>query len=230
MNIGLLAIEIVFVFGALVLTHKIFGRFGVMAWVAVATILANLLTAKNVEMLGVSVATGTVWFASTFLATDILSECYTKQDAQKAVWYGIFANVLFIIATQITLAYAPSAFDYAQPFMSGLFGLNIRISIASSLMYLIANFADIHIYNRIREKMDGKAMWLRNNVSTILTNCLENFGFIALAFYGIYDAKTILTIALSTSVIESLVAICDTPFLYLAKGINNGERTELETI
>ena len=59
-----------------------------------------------------------------------------------------------------------------------------------------------------------------NNVSTILCNCLENFGFIFLAFVGIYDGATILTIAASTSIVEAIVALCDTPFLYLAGGIN----------
>lgn len=216
MNIGLLALEVIVVFGALLLTKKLFGKFGVTAWVAVATILANLLTAKNVDLFGMNVSVGTVWFASTFLATDILCECYSKEDAKKAVLFGIFANILFIIAPQITLAYIPSEVDFAHPFMEGLFALNLRISISSSIMYIIANLADIYIYSKIREMMNGKAMWLRNNVSTIITNCLENFGFIGLAFWGIYDLNTILVIALSTSAVETAVALCDTPFLYIA--------------
>lgn len=67
--------------------------------------------------------------------------------------------------------------------------------------------------------MNGKALWLRNNLSTIVCNCLENFGFIGLAFWGIYDVKTIMTIAISTSIIEMCVAVLDTPFLYMAKAI-----------
>ena len=51
----------------------------------------------------------------------------------------------------------------------------------------------------------------------VLCNCLENFGFISLAFLGIYDIRTIFTIAISTSIIEVVVAILDTPFLYLSK-------------
>jgi uncharacterized integral membrane protein (TIGR00697 family) len=215
----ILAIEILFVFTAILICKKLFGKYGVIGWVAVATILANLLTAKNVELFGLYTSIGTVWFASTFLATDILSECYTEQDAKTAVWFGVFANVLFIIGSQITLRYTASPIDYADGFMHGLFALNLRISISSSIMYIIANLADIYLYNYIRRKMDGRAIWFRNNVSTILTNCLENFGFIALAFWGIYSGKDIITIAVSTSIIEMLVALCDTPFLYIAKRI-----------
>lgn len=217
MNEIILAVEVIAVFTLLLLFHKFFDREGVIAWVAIATVLANIITAKNAMIFGLSTARGTVMFASTFLATDILSECYTKEDAKKAVYIGLFSNVVLISATQIALRYIPSPFDYANDAMNTLFALNLRISVASAAMYFIANMTDVYIFNRLKEKMNGKALWLRNNVSTILCNCIENFGFITLAFYGIYDMKTIIIIAASTSVIELIVALMDTPFLYIAK-------------
>lgn len=217
MNEIILAVEVVVVFTLLLLCHKLLKREGVIAWVAIATVLANIITAKNAMIFGLSTAIGTVMFASTFLATDILSECYTKEDAKKAVYIGLFSNVVLISATQIALRYIPSPFDYANDAMNTLFALNLRISIASAAMYFVANMADVYIFNKLKERMNGKALWLRNNVSTILCNCIENFGFIGLAFYGIYDVKTIIVIAASTSVIELIVAILDTPFLYIAK-------------
>lgn len=223
MNELLLVCEIFAVFGLLLVFHALFKKQGVIAWVAIATILANIITAKNAMLFGLSTAIGTVMFASTFLATDILSECYSKEDAKKAVYIGLFSNVVLIIATQIALHYTPSEFDYADGAMQTLFSLNLRISLASAAMYFISNMADVYIFNKIKEKMNGKALWLRNNVSTILCNCLENFGFIWLAFAGIYDGKTILTIAASTSIVEAIVALCDTPFLYLAKKVKAKE-------
>ncbi len=210
--------EIIIVFSALLLCHKLFGKAGLIAWVGIATVLANIITAKNADLFGMSVAIGTVMFASTFLATDILSELYSKEDAKTAIYIGLFSSALLIIATQIALLYKPSAIDYADDSMKTLFGLNLRISLASMVMYFIANMGDIYIFNAIREKMGGRQMWVRNNVATIFCNCIENFGFIGLAFAGIYDFKTILIIAGSTSVVEMIAAICDTPFLYIATG------------
>lgn len=225
MNEIILAIEVVVVFSLLLACHKFFDCEGVIAWVAVATVLANIITAKNAMIFGLSTAIGTVMFASTFLATDILSECYTKEDAKKAVYIGLFSNVVLIVATQIALKYIPSPFDYANEAMNTLFALNLRISLASATMYFIANMADVYIFNKIKDKTQGKALWLRNNVSTILCNCIENFGFIGLAFWGIYDAQTIITIAVSTSIIEMIVAVLDTPFLYIARRIKNRNGT-----
>lgn len=219
MNNFLIFGEVLFVFSSLLVCHKLFGKSGVISWVPIATILANIITAKNANIFGLSTAIGTVMFASTFLATDILSECYSKKAAKQAVYLGLFADVILICATQIALLYTPSEFDYADGAMRTLFALNLRISIASAVMYVIANLADIYLFNKIRDITSGKFLWIRNNVSTILCNCLENFGFITIAFFGIYDAKTILTIAISTSIVEAVVAVLDTPFLYIATRI-----------
>lgn len=221
MNELTLFIEVCIVFSLVLICHRFFKREGVIAWVSIATVLANIITAKNAMIFGLSTAIGTVMFASTFLATDVLSECYSKEDAKKAVYIGLFSNVVLICATQIALRYIPSPFDYANEAMNTLFALNLRISIASAAMYFIANMMDVYLFNKIKEQTNGRALWLRNNVSTILCNCLENFGFIGLAFYGIYDIKTIITIAMSTSAVELIVAILDTPFLYMAKKIRS---------
>lgn len=224
MNNVILLAEIVIVFSALIVCYRLFGKAGVIAWVGIATVLANIITAKNADIFGMSTAIGTVMFASTFLATDILTEFHSAKDARTAVYVGLFADVVLIVSTQIALLYAPSEFDYAHDAMQTLFSLNLRISVASMVMYVIANLGDIYLFNKLKVKAKGKRLWLRNNVATILCNCAENFGFIFLAFVGIYDGQTILTIALSTSIIEAIVAVCDTPFLYLAKGLKPAER------
>lgn len=223
MNTIILFGEVILIFSALMLCYKLFGKTGAMAWVGMATILANVITAKNADIFGLSTAIGTVMFASTFLATDILTEYHSLNDAKKAVYVGLFSDVLLIASTQIALLYKPSAFDYADGAMQTLFALNMRISIASMVMYFISNFADVYLFEKLKEKSGGKWLWLRNNVSTILCNCLENFGFIGLAFAGIYDVKTIFTIALSTSIVEAIVAVCDTPFIYIAGRIKAKE-------
>ena len=212
----LFIIEIIICFSALLIVNKFLGKEGIMAWVAIASILANIMTAKTTEMLGMTYTLGTILFASTFLATDVLTERWGKEAAKKAVIIGMLGTISLIISSQICLLYVPSPFDYAHPAMETLFALNLRISLSSVIMYFIANMADVYIYDALKTKMNSKHMWVRNNVATILCNTLENFFFMFGAFLGIYDVKTILIMALSTSLVEIIVGICDTPFLYIA--------------
>ena len=66
MNNIIFLIEAVIVFGLLTITHKLFKKEGVIAWVGIATVLANIITAKNASIFGLNTAIGTVMFASTF--------------------------------------------------------------------------------------------------------------------------------------------------------------------
>lgn len=158
-------------------------------------------------------------FASNFLATDILSEKYLKDYAYKAVIIGLVMNLLFTFFMQIALLYIPSSTDISNESMKILFNLNLRVSLSSSLLYFLSNYLDIYLFNKLKEKYPNK-LWLRNNVSTIISNCLENYLFVTLSFIGIYDINTIISIATSTSIIEIFLAILDTPFLYLSKKNN----------
>ena len=71
--------------------------------------------------------------------------------------------------------------------------------------------------SELKIKTQSRMLWLRNNISTIICNCLENFLFMFFAFVNIYDLNTIISMAIGTSIIEIIIAICDTPFLYLAQ-------------
>lgn len=221
MNVFLLFVEVVVMFSILLLSKKLFGKTGLFIWIAFATIMANIQVTKSVDLFGISAALGNVMFASTFLANDILNECYGKNEAKKGVYIGLFSVVMFIIATQITLAFQPNAIDMAHGPMKTLFGISLRVCLSSVLMYFIANLMSVLIYDKLKSKSNGKRMWLRNNLTTIFCNCLENFGFTFLAFVGVYPILDVLMIASTGCLIEIIIALCDTPFLYIGKKIKD---------
>ena len=216
MNIALGFVNILVTFSLVVLIEKLFKKEGLYVWVSIATILANLTVCKMIDVFNFTTSLGNVIFASTFLATDIISEKYSAKEARKAVYLSMFAGITFIIITQLTLLFTPSSEDVVQGAMKTLFAINLRTSIASMGMFFIANMLDIYIYNKLKEKLPKK-LWLRNNVATITCNCIENYFFNTLAFIGIFSLPVIISIATTTTIIELVIAVCDTPFLYLSK-------------
>ena len=216
MNIALGFVNILVTFSLVVLIEKLFKKEGLYVWVSIATILANLTVCKMIDVFNFTTSLGNVIFASTFLATDIISEKYSAKEARKAVYLSMFAGITFIIITQLTLLFTPSSEDVVQGAMKTLFAINLRTSIASMGMFFIANMLDIYIYNKKKKKLPKK-LWLRNNVATITCNCIENYFFNTLAFIGIFSLPVIISIATTTTIIEIVIAVCDTPFLYLSK-------------
>ena len=214
-SIFLFVVSIILTFTALVASDKLFGKNGVIAWMCVATLTANILVCKSVDMLGFTCSLGNVMFASVFLATDLINEKYGAELSRKGVFMAVWFQVFFIVVMQIALAYQPAATDIADASMQSLFAINLRTSIASIAMFGISNLLGIWIHQSIKRKIADK-MWLRNNVSTMVSNSLENFAFVFLAFWGLMEPSVILSIAITTTVIECFVALCDTPFLYWA--------------
>lgn len=213
----LLFLEAIFVFGSLLLTKKFLGKYGLIAWVAIVGVLANIQVTESINLFGMSATLGNVLFASSFLATDIISECYGKKYAKKAVFAGIGAMVFWVILSQITLLFQPNEIDMANGAFQTLFTISLRTTVASVVMYALANFCDVILFEKLSKKMNGKHLWVRNNVCTILCNCLENFGFIFLAFGGIFEIADLWSIALTTCAIETIIALFDTPFAYIAR-------------
>lgn len=216
MNILLGILGIILCFSLEVIIEKIFKKEGLYAWISVALITANILVAKNIDILSLQATLGNILFASTFLATDILSEKYSARESKKAVNVGIISVILFTVATQFSLLFKPNDLDMVNDSLKNIFTFNLRISISSIVMCYLSNMLDIIVFEKIKKKIPNK-IWVRNNIATIISNCLENYLFTIFAFIGIYDITTILSIATTTTIIEIIIAICDTPFLYLSK-------------
>ena len=212
--IGLLLLVVTFTL--LIIVEKLFKKDGLYVWISIALIMANILECKTIGLFNFTSTTGNVLFASVFLATDIMSEKYGSKYSKKALKIAIVSMIVFITVMQIGLLFTPDETDMAHEAMTTLFGLNIRISAASILMFYVSNNFDIYLFDKIKEKIPNK-LWLRNNVATIISNVLENYIFIFLAFVGLYDIPTMFNIATTISIVEIVIAILDTPFIYISK-------------
>lgn len=218
MNTLLFFVTAFVTFSLLVIVSRKFGKDGIYAWVGMAVVVANILVCKSVDLFGLSATLGNVLFGTVFLATDILTENYGVKAAKKAVWMGVSMEIITITLTQLALLFTPNGLDFVQDSMQNIFGLFPRVAIASCSMFILSNQLDIYLFEKIREKTHGKYLFLRNNVATIISQCIENYLFYVIAFFGIYSMRDLLSMTIVCCVIEIVVALIDTPFLYLAVG------------
>ena len=216
-NVLLIFINIIVTFSIVLLIEKVFKKEGLYVWAAIALIMANILECQTVGLFnGFTSTCGNVLFASVFLATDIMSEKYGSEYSKKAIRLAVVAMIAFTVIMQIGLLFTPDETDFAHESMQTLFSLNLRISISSIVMFFISNNLDIFLFEKIKKKLPNQ-LWLRNNVATIVSNVLENYFFIFFAFVGLYDIPTMLNIATTISVVEIVIALFDTPFIYISK-------------
>ena len=225
MNELLLIISLLISFGATLLFLKIFGKSGLFAWIGICAVFANIEVTILVHAFGMDQTLGNTLFASSFLATDILSEIYGKKEANKGVYVGIITTVLFIVLSFLWVHYIPAADDWAMPSVKALFSNTPRILLASLIAYIVSEFFDVWLYHKwwnLTEKKTGdqtKFLWIRNNFSTLFSQLVNivifNFG----AFLGIYSFRELVGITGACYVIYVFTSLLDTPFVYLARKI-----------
>lgn len=218
MNEILFVITVFINFIGILLAYKFFKKTGLFIWVAISTIIANIEATKCVDMFGLSVTLGNVVYSTVFLATDILSEIHGGKEARKAVKIGFFSMIVFTILTQIDLLFVPNTEDLVNDSMHTIFGFMPRFCFASLFTYTISNTLDTYLYEWIGRKLPGdKFLWIRNNGSTMISQLVDSVLFIMICYIGVYPWEVIINLSFVTYIIKFVVAILDTPFLYIAK-------------
>lgn len=217
-------IMLLFCFSSILVFLKLFGYVGLYVYSALAVIIGNIQVLKTVDFFysPEPVALGTVLFASTFLCTDILSEHFGKEKARKNVLIG-FAGFLFMtVIMLITIGFKPSANDWSQDSLANVFTPMSRFFIASMIAYLASQYFDVWIYSTIKNITKNRYLWLRNNLSTILSSLVDNTIFSLLAWIILNPNpetlyNVIMIYILGTYVLRIFIAFVDTPFMYFSK-------------
>jgi uncharacterized integral membrane protein (TIGR00697 family) len=206
-------------FFIVILAYKLFGLTGLYIWTAVSVILANIQVMKTIQVFGLVTAMGNVIYSSLFLVTDIINENHSKKDAQKAVWIGFFVLISTTIIMQISIQFIPDKSDFLSEHITAIFNFLPRIAFASLIAYLVSQSHDVWFYAKLKKRHKIKYLWLRNNLSTITSQLLDNTIFTLIAFAGIFTWDIIGQIFLTSFILKVIVAACDTPFVYLARKI-----------
>ncbi len=205
-------------FGLILSVFRLFGSRGLYVWVAVTVIAANIQVVKTVELFGVTATLGNIVYASSFLITDILSENYGFAGARRAVYYGFASVIGFTILMQLSLYFEAAPVDFAQESLAVIFGFLPRIVVASLLAYGVSQLHDVWAYAFWKRLLPKRRyLWVRNNASTVVSQLIDSLVFATVAFLGVFDTRTFLEILITTYLFKVIVAICDTPFVYLAR-------------
>ncbi len=133
---------------------------------------------------------GAVLFPFSFLLTDIISEKFGKAYTLKMVRDGIL------------IAFIPTFLI-----------VDVRIAVASIIAYIISQIADVYIFEIFKNKY-SKKWWVRNNVSTLISQALDTLVFFTIAFYGVMTNEVILSLVIGTCLIKWVMALIDTPIFY----------------
>lgn len=156
-----------------------------------------------------------------FTINDMITEVYGKERTRSIIRSGLIVVALLLVTSLLFTALPPSPrFQGMESAYDAVFTYSARIAAASLTAFALAEFLDVYIFAKVRERLGKKALWLRTNLSNFGSQLVDTIVFMTLAFYA-FDQ----TVASNFSFLVSLIipywllkcfmSVIETPFVYL---------------
>ena len=202
---------------------KIFSLEKLLGW---APSSFTLFGQKN---LAFNLTCGVLLWPLEFVVTDIVNEYYGPK-AVKRISYTAVALISYgFIMFYFAMAVPPADFWYGTgsadgiPDMSkafnGVFGQGMWIILGSLLAFLVSQLVDVTVFHKIKKHTGEKKVWLRATGSTLVSQLVDSFIvlFIAFKIGKGWSWQLVLAICLVNYAYKFTMAILLTPLIYLVE-------------
>ena len=163
------------------------GRDGLLSWVVLQPILANLFVLKQISLFSMNVTCSDVYAVSAILGTNLLQEYYGVASAKKAVWLSFCAMLFFVAMGLIHLAYAPNGFDTTHASYQAILEQTPRLVIASIISFFCVQQVDIRFFAFLKNKLVNTGLRYRNCISLFVSQALDTLLFTFLGLWGLVE-------------------------------------------
>jgi uncharacterized integral membrane protein (TIGR00697 family) len=177
--------------------------------------IASLLSSKIAFFGLLTFSVGAFPYSFSFTMTDVICEIWGKERANRVVTAGFFAMVIIYIFIFIAIILPPAPFWKLQKEYTQIFTTSNRVLLAGFIAYIIAQYHDVWLFALLKKATKGKHLWLRNNVSTIISQLIDTIIIVTIGFYGTIPISELPFIILGWWLIKIFLALLDTPIVYI---------------
>ena len=182
-----------------------------------ALVAANLLGTKITTILGISVSVGIFAYPITFLITDAIEEVFGKKPVTHLMYGALIAQVFVFLIILIAINLPPAGrYEHNEAYVT-IFSSSLRIIIASIIAFFLSQTHDIWAFHFWKTQTKGRFLWLRNNLSTVVSQFVDTTIFMFIAFYQMtpkFDVSFIFSLIIPYWLFKVGFAIIDTPLVY----------------
>ncbi|MYA60450.1 MAG: queuosine precursor transporter [Chloroflexi bacterium] len=213
------------------------GRLVIIAALAVSVlIISNIIAVKPVslfempfEFLGSNlyvVSASVICFPLGYIISDVLTEVYGFRVARGVIWLGFACNLLVVIIIWIVGGIPGAVFWEDQASYETILGATPWILLGSFVAYLVGEFSNAMVMVVLKNRTEGRMLWLRTISSTIVGQGIDSILFYSIAFgvSGIWGWQGAINGAILAWIAKTLYEILATPFTYMV--VNWLKRTE----
>jgi queuosine precursor transporter len=171
---------------------------------------------------------GAIIWPVVFITSDLINEYFGKPGVKRISYLtaGLIAYAFLVLFLTIQLPPAQWWMDANSKDPAGnyfnmdfafnkIFGQGNRIILGSLIAFLVGQLIDVFVFQKLRKITGSKRLWLRATGSTLISQLIDSFVVLFIAFYGIFENSQIMAIGITNYIYKFAVAVLLTPLIYL---------------
>ena len=168
---------------------------------------------------------GALIWPVVFITTDLINEYFGKPGVKRISYLTalliLYAFIVIFLAIRLppapwweNLSDGEGAYNMDIAF-NRVLGQGLRIIGGSLVAFLIGQLVDVFVFQRLRTVTANRWLWLRATGSTLVSQLVDSFVVLFIAFYGVFPTDQIVAIGITNYMYKFAVAILLTPLIYL---------------
>lgn len=188
----------------------------------------------GIDNLSFNLTAGVLLWPVVFIMTDIINEYFGRAGVKFMSFTaaGLIAYSYIMIFFSIHLV--PADFWISRETAGGtlnmnlafntIFGQGMWIIVGSLVAFLIGQLVDVTVFHLFKRKTGNSKIWLRATGSTLVSQFIDSFVVLLIAFYlgAGWDLKLVLAIGVVNYIYKFFIAVVLTPLLYLLHNLIDG--------
>ena len=184
-------------------------------------ILGEVLGGKLIQAGPYVMSMGVLPWPVVFLTTDLINEYFGKSGVRKLTFLtvGLIIYAFAIIFASMTIPAASISPVDDKSYVT-VFGQSLWIIVGSITAFMASQLIDVFVFWLFRDKTQGKHLWLRATGSTAVSQLVDTFVILGIAFWlpGKISTQAFFGLAFTNYTYKFVIAVALTPLIYLAHG------------
>lgn len=182
-------------------------------------ILGELIGSKLIQIGPFGMSMGVLPWPVVLVATDLMNEYFGREGVKKITFVTvgliIYAFAVLFLAIQVPAASFSPVNDEQ---FSAVFGQSLWIIFGSIIAFMASQWIDVMVFWFFKNLTKGKYLWLRASGSTALSQLVDSFVIIGIAFWlpGKVQTADFLNVAVTNYSYKFIIAVASTPVIYMA--------------
>lgn len=177
--------------------------------------------------LSINMSAGTLPWPFVFVLTDIVNEYFGKKGVRVitflAAGFILYAFAMIFLAIHTApadfwVAYYPDVQPDINHAFERIFGQGMNIILGSFITFFVSQWFDAFVFHKLRHGLGEHAISSRALISTLISQFLDSFLVVFIAFYllGNWTMPQLIALVLVSYPYKFVMALIFTPVLHLA--------------